>query len=272
MGHLDGKIAFITGAARGMGRAHAQRLSADGADIIAIDICAPIDSVIYPLATPDDLEETAELVRANGRRVVARVADVRDRAALAAAFQAGVDELGGCDIVVANAGIGPFGPRQDDAAAFADVIDVNLTGVYHTLDVAIPTLVDQGRGGSIVLTSSSAGLKGVGNEGTRGVAYTASKHAVVGIMRSFAHSLAPHSIRVNTIHPCGVATPMIMNDATRDWMAQDAVRDAGMWTNLLPVGSIEAHDVAAAVTWLAGDDARYVTGVTLPVDAGFAAK
>lgn len=268
---LSGKVAFITGAARGQGRAEAVRLAADGADIIAVDLCAQIASVPYPLATPDDLATTAELVEKAGGRVVTRQADVRDEPELAAALAAGLDEFGRLDIVVANAGIAPMlsGPE-----GWRDVIDVNLTGVHHTVEVAIPTLVEQGDGGAIVLISSVAGLVGIGGGDRGSLGYTAAKHGIVGLMRAYANHLAPHSIRVNSVHPTGVDTPMIDNEFTRGWLAhitEETGRPVDMG-NALPVQAIEADDVANAVAWLVSDQARYVTGVTLPVDAGIVNK
>jgi len=268
---LSGKVAFITGAARGQGRAEAVRLAADGADIIAVDLCAQIASVPYPLATPDDLATTAELVEKAGGRVVTRQADVRDEPELAAALAAGLDEFGRLDIVVANAGIAPMlsGPE-----GWRDVIDVNLTGVHHTVEVAIPTLVEQGDGGAIVLISSVAGLVGIGGGDRGSVGYTAAKHGIVGLMRAYANHLAPHSIRVNSVHPTGVDTPMIDNEFTRGWLAhitEETGRPVDMG-NALPVQAIDADDVANAVAWLVSDQARYVTGVTLPVDAGIVNK
>ncbi|CDP83190.1 MULTISPECIES: mycofactocin-coupled SDR family oxidoreductase [Mycolicibacterium] len=268
---LAGKVAFITGAARGQGRAEALRLAADGADIIAIDLCDQIESVPYPLASPDDLAATVKLVEETGKHIVALQADVRDEEALRAALQAGVDQLGRLDIVVANAGIAPM---QSGPDGWRDVIDVNLTGVHHTVEAAAPIMVEQGEGGSIVLISSAAGLIGVGGGDRGSIGYTAAKHGVVGLMRAYANFLAPHSIRVNSIHPTGVDTPMINNEFTRDWLRHvseelNAPTDFG---NALPVQVVQAEDIANAVAWLVSDQARYVTGVTLPVDAGIVNK
>jgi SDR family mycofactocin-dependent oxidoreductase len=265
---LAGKVAFITGAGRGQGRSHALRLAEEGADIIAVDICAPIDSVGYPMASAEDLEETARLVEKQGRRVVARPADVRDLDALGAAFGAGTAELGPCQIVVANAGIMTIGTFGDAAPrAWHDTIDVNLTGSWHTLQVSVPQMVESGQGGSIVLISSANGLKGHtdGSGGWDG--YAAAKHGLVGLMRSYAWFLAPHKIRVNSVHPSGVPTMMTLNQAMGDYVAahQDAAARLG---NAMPVPWLDAEDISGAVAWLASDDARYVTGVTLSVDAG----
>jgi SDR family mycofactocin-dependent oxidoreductase len=271
MGKLEGKVAFITGAARGQGRSHAVRLAQEGADVIAVDLCAQIDSVPYPMATREDLDQTVQEVEALDRRIVASVADVRDLAALQRAVADGVAELGRLDIVLANAGIAPMGGADDGPQAFQDVVDVNLTGVWNTLRAATPVMVEQGDGGAIVITSSTAGLKGIGGDAPGGQGYTAAKHGVVGLMRSFANTLAQHRIRVNTVHPTGVNTPMIINEFMQQWLEQDPTV-AGALTNLLPVEMIEALDISNAIAWLVSDEARYVTGVTLPVDAGFTVK
>ncbi|MDT5170102.1 MAG: hypothetical protein QOD02_3433 [Mycobacterium sp.] len=268
---LEDKVALITGAARGQGRAHAVRLAAEGADIIAVDLCDQIASVPYPLASADDLAATVKLVEDTGARIVAKEADVRDRALLSAAVQAGIDELGRLDIVVANAGIAPMQSGDD---GWRDVIDVNLTGVYNTIKAAIPTMVKQGTGGSIVLISSAAGLAGVGSPDAGSVGYAAAKHGVVGLMRVYANLLAKQNIRVNSIHPTGVETPMIDNDFTRGWLAKMAADSdsPGTLGNALPVEVLQPEDIANAVAWLVSDQARYITGVTLPVDAGFLNK
>jgi SDR family mycofactocin-dependent oxidoreductase len=270
-GPLQGKVAFITGAARGQGRAHAVRLAADGASIIAVDLCDQIASVPYPLATPDDLAATVKLVEDTGSRIVAKQGDVRDRTSLSSALQAGLDEFGRLDIVVANAGIAPMQSGDD---GWHDVIDVNLTGVYNTIKVAIPTMVKQDAGGSIVLISSAAGLAGVGSPDAGSVGYAAAKHGVVGLMRVYANLLARQNIRVNSIHPSGVETPMINNEFTREWLAKMAAATdtPGAMGNAMPVEVLQAEDIANAVAWLVSDQARYVTGVTLPVDAGFLNK
>ncbi len=270
MRSLEGKVAFITGAARGQGRAHALKLAAEGADIIAVDLCDQIASVPYPLAGLDDLGATVKLVTETGARIVARQADVRDRAGLKAALAEGIAELGRLDIVIANAGIAPM--TGDDA--WQDVLDVNLTGVYHTVDVAMRPLIKQGEGGAVVLTSSVAGLVGIGAPIAGSIGYTAAKHGVVGLMRAYANFLAPYSIRVNSVHPAGVDTPMIDNDFTRSWLDGMAQQNLGGpdLTNALPVQTLQSEDIANAVAWLVSDAARYVTGVALPVDAGFVNK
>ncbi len=271
MGSLSGKVAFITGAARGQGRAHAVKLAAEGADIIAVDLCDQIASVPYPLATPDDLAATVTLVEQTGARIYAAAADVRERDSLKTALRAGTEALGDrLDIVVANAGIAPMA----GADAWQDVIDVNLTGVYNTVDVAMKPMVKFGNGGSIVLTSSVAGLVGLGSPIAGSVGYAAAKHGIVGLMRVYANVLAQFSIRVNSIHPAGVDTPMIDNDFTRSWLAglaQEAQNGPDM-SNALPVQTLDVDDIANAVLWLVSDAARYVTGVTLPLDAGYVNK
>ncbi len=269
MAKLDGKVAFVTGAARSQGRSHALRLAEDGADIIAIDICAQIDSVGYPMATPEDLDETAELVRKTGRRIVARKADVRDLDGLGDAFRAGVDELGPCQIVVANAGVHPLGTFGDRAPdGWRDAIDVILTGTWNTLHVSIPQMVEAGAGGSIILISSSNGLKAHtdGSGGWDG--YVAAKHGVVGLMRNYAWFLGPHNIRVNSIHPSGVATPMAQNQLFADYAAAAGPEKLWRLGNAMPVEWLMPEDISNAVAWLASDEARYVSGVTLSVDAG----
>jgi SDR family mycofactocin-dependent oxidoreductase len=271
MASLAGKVAFITGAARGQGRAEAARLASDGANIIAVDLCDQIASVRYPMSTPEDLAATVKLVEDTGARIVAQQADVRDRASLATALQAGLDEFGRLDVVIANAGIAPMQSGED---GWRDVIDVNLTGVHNTVEAAIPAMVERGEGGAIVLTSSSAGLAGIGSHDAGAIGYTAAKHGVVGLMRLYANLLAPHSIRVNSVHPSGVDTPMINNEFTRNWLAkmvEETDTTLGMG-NALPVEVLQPEDVASAVAWLVSDEARYITGVTLPVDAGFLNK
>jgi SDR family mycofactocin-dependent oxidoreductase len=270
MGKLEGKVVFITGAARGQGRSHAIRLAQEGADIIAVDICRQIDTVPYPMATPADLAGTVKEVEGLDRRIVAREADVRDEAGLRAAFEAGVSELGPVSIVLANAGIAPMSLHEQHDA-WQDVVDVNLTGVFNTVETAIPSMIERGQGGAIVLTSSTAGISGIGGPTRGGLGYTAAKHGVVGLMRSYANNLAPHNIRVNTVHPTGVNTPMVVNDAMQEWLTKEPAL-ANAMSNAMPVEMVEPVDISNAILWLVSDDARYVTGVTLPVDAGFTNK
>ena len=268
MGKLDGKVAFITGVARGQGRSHAVRLAQEGADIIGIDICQQIDSVPYPMSTLEDLAETVKAIESLDRRIVATQADVRDAAALQDAVDAGIRDVGGIDIVLANAGIAPMSVHAHPDE-WQSAIDVNLTGVYNTVQATMPSMIARGMGGSIVITSSTGGLMGMGGHSAGALGYTASKHGVVGLMRSYANYLAPHNIRVNSIHPTGVSTPMVVNSAMMEFL------DNGMSAavaNALPVEMLDADDISGAVLWLVSDDARFVTGVTLPVDAGLTNK
>jgi (+)-trans-carveol dehydrogenase len=277
MARLDGKVAFITGAARGQGRSHALRMAEEGADIIGVDLCAPIRSIsAYEFPTTADLEETARLVEALDRRCVVRQADVRDTAQLTAAVEAGVAELGRLDIAVANAGIFSLGSALEiDEQQWDDVLDVNLTGVWKTVKAALPAIRQNGTGGSIVLISSLAGHKGVPNTAH----YAAAKHAVIGLTRVFANEFAPEFIRVNCISPNSVDTPMIQNEATYKLFAPDVehpqqadVVDAFASLNALPIPFLDARDISNAVVYLASDEARYVTGSVLNVDAGAAVK
>jgi SDR family mycofactocin-dependent oxidoreductase len=271
MGVLDGRVAFITGAARGQGRAHAVRLAADGADIIALDICADIASMDYPNATPSDLDETVKLVEGAGRRIVARQADVRDGDAVEAVLADGLAEFGRLDIVIANAGIIRLGDGGNDRQVFRDIVDVNLIGVWNTVHAAIPTLIEGGRGGSIVITSSSAGLKATGTDRTGGQAYSAAKRGLVGLMQVWANDLGKHSIRVNTIHPTGVATGMVMNEAMSKLLESGDVAIEAM-QNVLPIPILMPEDIANAVAFLVSDEAKFITGTAWPLDAGFAVR
>ena len=278
MGKLEGKVAFITGAARGQGRSHAVRLAQEGADIIAVDLCAQVGSVGYPLASPDDLAETVRQVEALDRRIVASQADVRDTAGLKTAVDEGVAQLGRLDIVLANAGIASFAPVQDlDDETWDDMIDVNLTGVFKTVRAALPHLRAGGNGGAIVLTSSTAGIMGLPNLAH----YVAAKHGVVGLMKTLALELAPEMIRVNSVHPTSVDTDMIHNEQTYGTfrpdkapgeVTRDDVGEAFQSLNALPVRWVEPVDISNAILFLVSDDARYVTGVQLPVDAGSVIK
>lgn len=272
MGRVEGKVAFITGAARGQGRSHAVRLAQEGADIIAVDLCGQVESVPYPMATPDDLADTVKLVKALDRRIVAIQTDVRESAQMKAAADEGVAHLGRLDIVSANAGVFSAGSVGElGEQAWKDMIDINLTGVWHTCQATVHHLIEGGRGGSVILTSSAAGLKAY-----QGAAhYVSAKHGIVGLMRALALELAPHSIRVNSIHPTQVDTGMIMNAAVYGRFRPDldspnrgdmaAVSQA---INALPIPWVEPIDISNALLFLASDEARYVTGVALPVDAG----
>ena len=271
VGNLNGKVAFITGAARGQGRAHAVRLAADGADIIALDICRDIDSIDYPNASPEDLDETAKLVEKEGRRIVARQADVRDADAVEQVVADGLAEFGRLDIVIANAGVIRLGPGGDRRQTFRDIIDVNLIGVWNTVEATNRALIDGGRGGSIVLTSSSAGLKGTGTDRAGGQAYTAAKRGLVGLMQVWANEFAQYSIRVNTIHPTGVATGMVMNETMGNCWRPTTPRVAAM-QNALPIQVLMPEDIANAVAFLVSEEAKFITGIAWPLDAGFAVR
>lgn len=277
MGRLDGKVAFITGAARGMGRSHAVTLAKEGVDIIGIDVCTALPSSNTPPASLDDLKETAAQVESLGRRMVIAQADTRDDGALREAVSSGVEQLGRLDMVIANAGIGG---RAAEAAeyspqVFRDVIDIDLTGVFLTAQVSIPHIRAHGDGGSIVLISSALGLRGVQNI----IGYVAAKHGVVGVMKTLAIELAPERIRVNSIHPTNVDTPLIQNDQAyrlyRPDLENPGREDAAaplQLMNLLPIPWIDPRDVSEAVLYLVADSGRYVTGTTLVVDAGWNAK
>ncbi|GAB2910366.1 mycofactocin-coupled SDR family oxidoreductase [Rhodococcus aerolatus] len=277
MGQLEGKVAFITGAARGQGRSHALRLAQEGADIIAVDHCADVATVGYPQATPEDLAQTVKEVEALDRRIVATRADVRDTAALTAAVDDGVAQLGRLDIVLANAGIASFAPVEeltDDM--WDDMIAINLTGVFKTVRAAVPHLKAAG-GGAIVLTSSTAGIKGLGNLAH----YVAAKHGVVGLVKTFANELAPHMIRVNSVHPTSVDTDMIHNEQTYgtfrpDKPGSEVTREEASESfatlNALPIAWVDPVDISNAILFLVSDAGRYVTGVQLPIDAGSVVK
>ncbi|MGY0499504.1 mycofactocin-coupled SDR family oxidoreductase [Nocardia sp. FBN12] len=271
-GRVDGKVAFITGAARGQGRSHAVRLAQEGADIIAIDVCKQLDNVPFPMSTPEDLAETAELVKAEGRRVVTAEVDVRDYDALKQAVDSGVEQLGKLDIIVANAGIGnEGGPLADlDETLWDDMIAVNLGGVWKTVKAGVPHLIAAG-GGAVVLTGSVGGLKAYPNVGH----YVAAKHAVVGLMRTFAVEHGHQSIRVNAVHPTHVSTSMLLNEGTYKLFRPDLenpgpadLEPICRMFHTLPTPWVDAVDVSNAVLYLVSDEARFVTGVSLPVDAG----
>lgn len=265
-GRVEGKVALVTGAARGQGRAYALRLAEEGADIIAIDICAPVRGVRYAPATSEDLADTAREVQALGRRVVASIVDTRDLAALTASVDDGVTHLGGLHIVVANAGICiPAVWDKVSEQNFRDTIDVNVVGTWNTVVATVPKLITSG-GGSIVLISSSAGLKALPFM----TPYVASKHAITGLGRAFAAELAQHNIRVNTLHPTGVDTEMgaPQNQAVFAAALQANPALGGMLVNMLPVESTQPIDQANAVLFLASEESRYITATALAVDAG----
>jgi len=272
-GRVDGRVAFITGAARGQGRSHAVRLAQEGADIIAVDICTPIENTVYPPSTPEDLAQTAELVNGLGRRIVTAQVDVRNYDALKAAVDSGVEQLGRLDIIVANAGIGNVGNMLHKIREhiWQDMIDVNLSGVWKTVKAGVPHIIAGGRGGSIILTSSVGGMKALAYTGH----YIAAKHGVVGLMRSFAVELGQHMIRVNSVHPTQVNTPMAMNEATfrlfaphKENPGPEDFAPVSQMMHTLPVPWVEPVDISNAVLFFASDESRYVTGVQLPVDAG----
>ena len=273
---FDGKVAFITGAARGQGRSHAVRLAEEGADIIAFDLCEQLDSVAYPMATREDLDETVNLVEKTGRRIVAEQGDVRDFERLKAAVANGVAELGRLDFVLANAGIFPAaGEQRLDMAAFVDAVDVMLKGVYFTIEAALPAMLRHGDGGAIVITSSAAGFKSVStsydmmSHGAAG--YTAAKHGAIGVMRHYATSLAEKNIRVNSVHPGGVATPMIINEAM-GLLVADQPEFGEAQRPKLSMPLMEPEVVTDLVVYLCGTSGRYLTGATLPLDGGLTLK
>ena len=261
---LKGKVALITGAARGQGRAEAVRLARDGAAIIAVDICGPLDTTTYPAATLEDLDETVALVQAEEQPIVAVQADVRDFCALQDAVAEGVRVHGRLDIVVANAGMTTGAMSWEiSLEQWKETIDINLTGAFHTLKATIPILIKQNEGGSIIIISSVAGLKGLPFLAH----YCAAKHGVVGLAKSTANELAQYNIRVNTIHPFGVNTQLVVAEVGA-LLVEHAATLGPTFMRALPDALSEPEDVANAVAWLASDQARHVTGIQLPVDLG----
>ena len=276
-GRLQGKVAFISGAARGQGRAHAVRMAEEGADVIAFDAAGPVPSQGAPAASVADLDETVRQVEKLDRRVVAHRADASDLDAVTAVLDQGLTEFGRVDIVVANAGVqgNPAPIAQTSAEEWQGVLATNLTGVFNTVRAAVPHLIDGGRGGSISLVSSSIALRAQPGLGP----YGSAKTGVIGLMRALALELGEHSIRVNSIHPTTVNTPMLINDINfrlfRPDLEKPQLEDVVpvyRTLNVLPVPWVEAEDIANAVIFLASDEGRYITGVALPVDAGYALK
>lgn len=274
MGLVDGKVALVTGAGRGQGRSHAVRLAAEGADVIAVDIGGGrVDTISYELASEDDLDTTVKEIEATGRRAIKAVADVRSLSELQRAVDAGLSELGKIDIVCANAGIGSWAVAWEmTEQQWKDMIDINLTGVFNAARAALPSMVERGEGGSVVLTSSTAGLRAYANTAH----YTAAKHGVIGLMKVLAQEAGPHRIRVNAVCPTTVRTPLVINDSTFELFAphlekptEDDVREPFELLNILPgVAWIEPEDVSDAVLFLCSDAAKYITGAALPIDAG----
>jgi (+)-trans-carveol dehydrogenase len=273
---FEGKVAFVTGAARGQGRSHALALAAEGADIIAVDICEQVETQQFPMSTEEDLAETVAQVEKLDRRIVARKADVRDGAALKAAIDDGVAELGRLDVVCANAGLMVMNNGVDfTEQEWQDTVDVDLTGVWNTCRLAVPHLRAHGDGGAIVITSSVCGLIGVPGL----AAYNAAKHGTVGLMKTLAIELGPERIRVNTVNPGSVDTPMIQNEyiytlfygGPTEATKEDAAKPDSPFAvpNLLPVAWVEPADISNAVLFLASDEGRFITGVSLPVDGGY---
>jgi (+)-trans-carveol dehydrogenase len=276
-GRVADKVAFVTGAARGQGRSHAVRLAQEGADIIAVDICQPFDNSPAPGSTPEDLAETAEMVKNLDQRVYTAEVDARDFDSLKRAVDTGVEQLGRLDIIVANAGIGTMADQlhKTDEAVWQEMIDVNLSSVWKTVKAGVPHLLAGGRGGSVILTSSVAGLKAYPYMGH----YVAAKHGVVGLMRTFAVELGPHFIRVNCVHPTHVPTPLLLNEGTYrafrtdlDKPCPDELAPICQTYHVLPIPWVHPEDISNAVLFLASDESRYITGVTLPVDAGSCLK
>jgi SDR family mycofactocin-dependent oxidoreductase len=263
-GRVAGKVAFVTGAGRGQGRSHAIRLAEEGADIIAVDVLSNYDTVGYGMSTEADLADTVKAVEALDRRIIASQADVRNPAALKAALDAGVAELGKLDIVCANAGICTVQAWDEvTPAIWQDTLDTNLTGVWNTMVAAAPHLIANG-GGSIICTSSTAGIKGLPYLAP----YVAAKHGVVGIARTMANELARHKIRVNTVHPTGVNTPMLEGLGGLDALITKDPNLGPIFMNTYPVEVVEPRDISNAVLFLASDEAQYVTGLEFTVDAG----
>lgn len=270
-GRFEGKVVLITGAARGQGRSHARRFAAEGANVIAVDACAPVlPDVAYEAATVEDLQETARLVEQEGRGIVAHVADVRDQTALDAAVAEGIDRFGRLDVIVANAGVASYHLTWEvPEEHWAIVLDVNLTGVWRTVKAGLPAMIEAGNGGAITFISSAAGLRGYSYLGH----YAATKHGLVGLMRSLTLEVGQYDIRVNTIHPGAVDTVM-GNDPDVRRIISDDPRTTAAYTGQRPLdgGAQKVDDISNALLWISSDEARMVTGITLPIDAGAAMR
>jgi SDR family mycofactocin-dependent oxidoreductase len=272
MGWLDGKVALVSGAARGQGRSHAVRLAQEGADIIGFDICRDVETMVYPGATPEDLDETVRLVEKQGRRMIASQADVRDPDAVRALVADGLAQLGRLDIVCANAGVLTAVPAVDMTDQdWAVTIDTDLTGVWNTISAALPRMIEQGDGGSVVVTSSTAGLRGLANLSH----YSAAKHGVIGLARALAWEMGQHNIRINVVVPTTMLTHMVDNPGMIANLAPEhqtpTLADAQPTLaalSMLPAWHIEAIDISNAIAWLCSDQARYITAATIPVDLG----
>lgn len=264
---LAGKVAFVTGAARGQGRSHAVRLAQAGADIVAIDACAPVSEyAAYEAATPDDLAETVRLVEGTGRKILAEQADIRNSAALQSVVEEAVAQFGGIDILIANAGVLSWGRLWEISdEQWEDIIDTNLTGTWKTVKAVVPTMIKAGKGGSIVIVSSVSGVKGTPGNG----AYVASKHGLTGITKSLTIELAEYGIRVNSIHPYGVTTPMITGDAMLKVLADHPNYLPSIAPMpLSPNKMLEPDEVSDVVLWLVGDTSGTLAGAQVPVDKG----
>ncbi|OYD61396.1 mycofactocin-coupled SDR family oxidoreductase [Rhodococcus sp. OK302] len=276
MTRLDGKIAFITGAARGQGRTHAVRLAQEGADIVAVDLCKQQENLDYTSGTPEDLEETVRLVEKEGRRIIARAADVRDQASLDVVVEEALREFGGIDILVSNAGISNQGSVVGlTDQQWEDILGTNLVGAWHSCRAVLPSMIERGVGGSVIFVSSTVGLRGAPGQAH----YSASKHGMQGLMLSLANEVGQHSIRVNSVNPGAVNTEMAINESLLKMFLPDIENPtpadaAGLFSNLtlLPIPWVEPEDVSNAVLWLASDEARFVTGAAIPVDGGQLAR
>jgi SDR family mycofactocin-dependent oxidoreductase len=270
MGKLDGKVAVITGGGRGQGRSHAVRLAREGADIVICDITKQVGTVPFPTGQPGDMEETVALVEKEGRRCVAVEADVRSTEDMQRLADTAIKEFGRIDFLLANAGILSLSDNTWELTdeQWDDMIDINLTGVFKSCRAVIPHMRERGEGGAIIITSSIAGLRGVAGC----THYTAAKHGIVGLMRTLARELAPEMIRVNTIHPTGVDSPMSNNDFFPKWLDEHEELGNAMRFNLMPVDAMPMSDVSGVVAFLCSDEAKWITGSTVQIDAGFLLK